>query len=125
MRLTKILFSLKKTTGLPGIPVNANPRPQLMSLYSRIIHLSERFPPDAVLAQSANAIAKYRLKIVENEKDIQKIEEKIDCGQIEELIEQAEDEINLLPKMLEWQVYDKNLAEAPVPGQWDNPFAAK
>ena len=45
-------------------------------------------------------LTKSRLQVVQQQEDIEKIEEMIDCGEIEELIEQAKDELRLLPEML-------------------------
>ena len=45
---------------------------------------------------------------------------KIGCGQVEELIKQAEDELTLIPKLAEWKAWEKNPIEAPK-GQWSLP----
>ena len=44
-------------------------------------------------------IIKHRMSIVEQSTDYEQVEEAIGCGQTEELIEQAKDELELIPVM--------------------------
>lgn len=55
-------------------------------------------------------------------KDVYEIEQKINCGQAEELIIQAENELNLARKMLNWKPWEPLVAKPPK-GQWDWPPA--
>ncbi|KAJ3117464.1 ndufa5, NADH-ubiquinone oxidoreductase subunit [Phlyctochytrium bullatum] len=87
------------TTGIYGLAVHHNPRPELLSLYSKILHKAERMPETSVYRKSVEAITRQRLSIVEAEASVSKIEQTIDNGQIEELIQQAEDELNLISLM--------------------------
>ncbi|KAJ3274195.1 hypothetical protein HK104_004142 [Borealophlyctis nickersoniae] len=110
---------LKATTNLHGLPVHPEPIPHLTSLYRRIIHHISRLPSDSIYAQSANAVARARLDIVEKHKpEIKTIEELINAGEIEELIEQAEDELNLIPIMEKYKPWEQLEVPAP-PGQWE------
>ena len=52
------------------------------------------------------------------ETNVSTIEEKINSGQVEELIEQAERELKLIDKMEEWKPWEPLVAEPP-PGQWE------
>ena len=49
-------------------------------------------------------MTKSRLAIVESETSISAIEQKINCGQVEELVMQAEDELTLAKNMVDLQV---------------------
>ncbi|KAI8849219.1 ETC complex I subunit conserved region-domain-containing protein [Chytridium lagenaria] len=95
-RVLRQVVKLKETTGIYGIPVHPNPRPELISLYHKLLSNVDRIPAHSVYRKSVEAMTKHRLQIVEAEESVSKIEAKIDNGQIEELIKQAEDEINLL-----------------------------
>lgn len=55
-------------------------------------------------------------------KDVFEIEQRINCGQAEELIIQAENELNLARKMLNWKPWEPLMAKPPK-GQWDWPPA--
>lgn len=55
-------------------------------------------------------------------KDVFEIEQRINCGQAEELIIQAENELNLARKMMNWKPWEPLLAKPPK-GQWDWPPA--
>eukprot|EP00163_Fabomonas_tropica_P007282 TRINITY_DN16_c1_g2_i3.p1 TRINITY_DN16_c1_g2~~TRINITY_DN16_c1_g2_i3.p1 ORF type:complete len:158 (+),score=36.53 TRINITY_DN16_c1_g2_i3:27-476(+) len=52
------------------------------------------------------SIYMYTTGVVVSNKNIRDIEEIINCGEIEELIEQAKDEIHLIPLMAEWKPWE-------------------
>ncbi|KAJ1896485.1 hypothetical protein LPJ66_003962 [Kickxella alabastrina] len=121
MRITRALFQAtqKVTTGIVGLPVNPNARPQLLGLYKKTLEeVKAKIPESAVYRQSVEAITTQRLKIVEQNEDTEKIEELINCGQIEELIDQAEDEIKLVSRMAEWKAWEPLEVSIP-PRQWE------
>ncbi len=62
-------------------------------------------------------MTKHRLSVVESTSSIQDIENKIGCGQVEELIVQAENELKLVKMMEEHKVWE-SLQEAAPAGQW-------
>jgi NADH dehydrogenase (ubiquinone) 1 alpha subcomplex subunit 5 len=105
-------------TGLTGIYQHPNPRPALISLYKATLQeLSERFPADSIYRQSVENLTKSRLAIVESNEVIEKIENQIGCGLIEEVVIQANEELELLKKMAEWKVWEP-LQEQPLEDQW-------
>lgn len=53
-------------------------------------------------------------------KNVDEIEQKINCGQIEELIKQAEYELTLCRQNLVWKPWENLISEAP-PNQWSWP----
>ncbi|KAJ1785343.1 hypothetical protein LPJ62_004270, partial [Coemansia sp. RSA 2167] len=120
MRLARVLFqaSQKVTTGIVGLPVNPAARTQLIGLYKQTLdELKAKIPEKAVYRQSVEAITTYRLKVVEENEDPSLIEKLINSGQVEELVGQAEDEIQLIAKMAEWKAWEP-LEEPAPPRQW-------
>lgn len=80
-----------------------------------------RIPSTAVYRQATEALTQQRLNIVESTENIEEIEAKIDVGQIEEVIMQAEEELKLVAKIEEWKAWEP--LETPAPqGQWVYPF---
>ncbi|KAG0197410.1 hypothetical protein BGX28_009104 [Mortierella sp. GBA30] len=108
----------KKTTGIYGLPVHPDPRPQLITLYNDTLKTLEKFPEHAVYRQATAALTNHRLNVVKGTEDIAKIEETIDAGQIEEVVVQAVEELKLAGKMLEWKPWEA--LETPAPkDQWN------
>merc|ERR1712216_254718 len=54
-----------------------------------------------------------RLAIVEGTDDLAAIEASIGCGQVEQLIQQAEDELSLIPKLIAVQAFESYDGSAP------------
>lgn len=54
--------------------------------------------------------------------DVNEIEKKIGCGQVEEILVQAENELLLARKFLSWKPWESLSKQAP-PRQWDWPPA--
>ncbi|XP_011169153.1 NADH dehydrogenase [ubiquinone] 1 alpha subcomplex subunit 5 [Solenopsis invicta] len=111
---------LKKTTNLKGLAVCKNPHQELMPLYNRILRVLEKLPKDYTYRTQTEGLVKNRLKIIQETENVQTIEDKISCGQVEELIIQAKNELSLAEKMLVWKPWEKLIQEAP-PNQWTWP----
>ncbi|XP_020365617.2 NADH dehydrogenase [ubiquinone] 1 alpha subcomplex subunit 5 [Rhincodon typus] len=111
---------MKKTTGLVGLAVAQNPHENLRILYSRILTVLQSLPQDVAYRKYTEQIINERLNLVKSERDVQKLEDKINCGQIEEVISQAENELSLAYKMAKWKPWEPLIEEAPH-NQWKWP----
>ncbi|EYC15309.1 hypothetical protein Y032_0037g3446 [Ancylostoma ceylanicum] len=110
-----------RTTGLTGLFVNEHPHRTLSVVYCRILKALEQIPPTAAYRKYTEAIVKQRLALVQAEDNIPALEEKIGMGQIEEVIEQAEYELEATRAIIESRAWEPLVEEAPK-GQWDWPI---
>lgn len=116
--LTTPTARTKVTTGIAGIDVHPQPLSALHKAYNSTLKMLESMPPAAVYRQSAEAITRERLAVVQRaheqatEADIEAVEREIDAGLVEELVIQAEEELKLAGKMLE---YKPSVREPPLP----------
>ena len=87
---------LKMSTGLSMLDVEPFPRAKLMKLYFMTIHELRDIPDTFKYKLIIEELIKFRMEIVDQNKRIRDIEEKIAKGMVEELIFQAHSEIKLL-----------------------------
>ncbi|VDD96110.1 unnamed protein product [Enterobius vermicularis] len=111
----------KKGTGLTGLFVNEHPHHSLNVVYGRILRILQSMPESAAYRKYTEEIVKRRLALVEQEPDIQKLEEKIGMGQIEEVIQQAEYELQAARAILQSKAWEP-LVEKPPEDQWKWPI---
>ncbi|KAJ6861782.1 hypothetical protein NC651_037749 [Populus alba x Populus x berolinensis] len=97
-----LLARVKQTTGIVGLDVVPNARAVLINLYSKTLKEIKAVPEDEGYRKAVETFTKHRLTVCEEEEEWEKIEERIGCGQVEELIEEAQDELKLIGKMIEW-----------------------
>ena len=66
-----------------------------------------KLPTHSVYRQGVEATIQHRLKILETVKDdeVSKVEQEIGAGQVEELVESAKDELQLIDMMAELKPY--------------------
>lgn len=139
LRLTRPLYQvLKKSTGLVGVPVHPNPLPELTKTYESTLVALQGVPKTSVYRQAVESLVKHKLKIIQSANgDILAVEKELNEGQIEESLDIASQELNLVGKMAEWQAYVsfsqpnqithslllrwEPLEEKPEPGQWEYP----
>ena len=76
-----------------------NAREELMKTYKDILNAVKIVPEDAQYRKNVELLTRHRLKVVTEEEDLTRIEERIGMGQVEELHVQAVRELNLIPKM--------------------------
>lgn len=97
-----LLARVKQTTGIVGLDVVPNAREVLIELYSKTLKEIKAVPEDEGYRKAVESFTKQRLKVCQEEEDWELIEKKLGCGQVEELIEEARDELTLIGKMIEW-----------------------
>ncbi|XP_066157237.1 NADH dehydrogenase [ubiquinone] 1 alpha subcomplex subunit 5 [Euwallacea fornicatus] len=114
--------ALKTTTGLTGLAVSKHPHQILGTLYGKILRTLQKMPESATYRKHTEAIIKERGDVLHTTPAVEEVERKINCGQIEELIVQAENELQLARKMLMWKPWEP-LAKVAPPNQWSWPPA--
>lgn len=75
----------------------------MKALYENTLEELKELPADATYRVNVEKITKYRLSVVQDSEDIDVIEAKLNIGQIPEIIEQAQDELDLIPHMKQWK----------------------
>ncbi|XP_003789827.1 NADH dehydrogenase [ubiquinone] 1 alpha subcomplex subunit 5 [Otolemur garnettii] len=113
--------ALKKTTGLVGLAVCETPHERLRILYTKILDVLEQIPKNAAYRKYTEQITNEKLAMVKAEPDVNKLEDKLQGGQIEEVILQAEYELSLARKMMQWKPWEPLVEEAPA-NQWKWPI---
>ncbi|NWW11235.1 NDUA5 dehydrogenase, partial [Oreocharis arfaki] len=116
------MFTLSlQTTGLVGLAVAENPHERLRILYTKILGVLQNIPKDAAYRKYTEQIVNERFDLVKKETDVQKLQDKLNSGQIEEVIVQAENELSLARKMIQWKPWEP-LVEEPPSDQWRWPI---
>ncbi|CAF0756037.1 unnamed protein product [Didymodactylos carnosus] len=112
---------LKATTNLTGLAVSKDPHYSLKLLYGKILRDLKKIPDNSAYRKYTEELTQSRLQHVLSEPDIAKLERKINCGQIEEVIIQAENELTCARRMTEHKVWEPLTAQAPA-NQWKWPI---
>lgn len=107
----------KKATQLVGLAVAKTPRKTLVDLYQQTLTVLGGMPATSTYRKQTEYITKERLDLVNAEEDVLKLEQKINCGQIEEVILQAKDELSLSQQIQDWKIWESPDTTAPA-GQW-------
>merc|ERR1711979_1578 len=111
--IDKMAGVLKKATGLTGLAVAKNPHQTLKILYEKTLRTLQKMPQEAKYKQFTEQIVGQRLALVKSEPNVKKLETKINCGQIEEVILQAERELILSRKILSWRAWEPLQTKSP------------
>lgn len=112
----------KVSTGIAGYPVHPEPLRALTETYQGTLTLLQQIPASAVYRQSAESITKERLDAIKaiggqgTEQEIEAVEARIGAGLIEEVLEQAQGELQLAGKMIEWKALSLLLSPLCDPG---------
>ncbi|KAK2461887.1 hypothetical protein APHAL10511_006350 [Amanita phalloides] len=120
LRLTRPLYqALKQSTGITGLRVHPDPLPALTKTYENTLSVLSSMPATSVYRQGVEALTRHKLNIVQKSNgDILAAEKELSEGQIEQVLDIANDEFKLATKMLEWKAWE-TLEEKPDPGQWE------
>ncbi|XP_038179645.1 NADH dehydrogenase [ubiquinone] 1 alpha subcomplex subunit 5-like isoform X1 [Arvicola amphibius] len=111
--------ALKKTTGLVRLTVCDTPHERLTILYTKILDILKQFPKHAACRKYTEQITNEKLDMVKA--DVKKLENLLQDGEVEEVILQAENELSLARKMLQWKPWEP-LVEEPPANQWKWPI---
>merc|ERR1712195_381526 len=95
-------LSVKTTTGIVGYPVDPHAHETLKGLYSQTFDALSDIPADANYRKNVEAITNHRLKIVTEQPDV---------SLMEEMIQDAKDELELIPQIAEWKPWLGNVAD--------------
>lgn len=96
----------KTTTGIVGLPVDENARENLKSALEEILQAVKSVPETAEYRKSVEATVKGKLEAIENsDMSDEAIEEKFG-RQLEQEIKICQDELRLIPKMVEWAPWE-------------------
>ncbi|XP_043255016.1 NADH dehydrogenase [ubiquinone] 1 alpha subcomplex subunit 5 [Colletes gigas] len=111
---------LKKTTGLTGIAVSKDPKFELDKLYRRILKVLSTLPQESAYKRNTEKLIREKHEVIQQTNDVAVIEEKIGCGQAEEVIIQAKNELALVEQMSKFRPWER-LIEEPPENQWTWP----
>lgn len=104
-----------------GLAVCESPHERLKILYTKILDVLGQIPKNAAYRKYTEQITNERLSMVKAEPNVKKLEEQLQGGQIEEVILQAENELSLARKMVQWRPWEP-LVEEPLANQWKWPI---
>lgn len=105
------------STDITGLDVHPAPLSALQKTYDTTLNLLKTLPEDSVYRQATLAVTQQRLSILnritseqakqgkgpDGEEAVVAFEKEIDQGLAEEVLGQAQHELNLAGKMLEWK----------------------
>lgn len=97
------------------------PHERLTILYTKILDILKQFPKHAAYRKYTEQITNEKLDMVKAEPDVKKLENLLQGGEVEEVILQAENELSLARKMLQWKPWEP-LVEEPPANQWKWPI---
>lgn len=103
---TLVRCAVKESTGYVGFPVIPEARKVLFALYGKILEEIKAVPEGVFYRTSIERQTHHRLKILQETEDVFEIEEKINSGQVEELIQDAENELSLIPDYVKFRPWD-------------------
>merc|ERR1719295_2092099 len=85
------------------IHVVVNAREVCIGLYKRMLEEVKVIPTYIAYRQNLEGICSYRLEVMEATYKYHEIEQALECGIMEEIVDQAQGELDLLRRMIEWE----------------------
>merc|ERR1719201_2419242 len=104
----------KETTGRVGLPVIPNAREILQLQYAKILEDVRAIPETAAVRQDLEQTTRHKLQMVMDNDSIEKLEQKLDGIIVEELIDEAEDQLDLIQNVLEHKPWESEKSKIPV-----------
>lgn len=99
---------------LPPLRDPEEVRQEFISLSKQVLEDLKDFPEDFSYRDAIHRLYTYRLRVAEQETEISRIEQEIEAGDMDELIQAAKDEINIVLPLLKehkfWLMDDDNEA---------------
>ena len=116
----------KETTGIVGLSVLEDGKGAYAAICKRVLSEIQRgIPADAGYRKVVESVYADRLAKTEAGESVSEIEAAIGQGQIEELYEIAEDELELIPKMREWKPWEFDHEIEMIEEPKENPYFAE
>eukprot|EP00966_Prymnesium_polylepis_P028700 665154-Prymnesium_polylepis.1 len=97
---------IKVNTGIVGLAVEPEAKTILTSLYTTTLTELEKIPETSEYRKSVAKLTSGRLAVVEATDDLDAIEAAIGGGMVEQLIQQAKDELGLIPDLIAARAFD-------------------
>jgi len=97
---------LKTGTGIVGLEVEPEAKSILSSLYSTTLVKLAKIPEASEYRKAVEKMTSERLAVIQGTDDLDAIEAAIGGGQVEQLIQQAKDELGLIPDLIAVRAFD-------------------
>jgi hypothetical protein len=110
-RFTESGVKEKTSTGLTGLDPCGEWKAALTAAYAAVLEDLRALPQDSYYRQACEATTRYRLSVVALVDDFEVCEREIGCGQVEELLEMAKDERELIAMMRVWRPWEDTHGE--------------
>eukprot|EP00640_Fibrocapsa_japonica_P004886 CAMPEP_0113942748 /NCGR_PEP_ID=MMETSP1339-20121228/9051_1 /TAXON_ID=94617 /ORGANISM="Fibrocapsa japonica" /LENGTH=126 /DNA_ID=CAMNT_0000947327 /DNA_START=69 /DNA_END=449 /DNA_ORIENTATION=+ /assembly_acc=CAM_ASM_000762 len=124
IRATKILQQATRGTyaaglqGMSAASATKYTRENLLSLQEQILEKIQKIPEDAEYHKNVVAFTNFRMKVVKDNEDVSVIEQELQAGHLDDLVEQGYDELKLIDLYHDWKMWEhvpKNTGEG-IPG---------
>eukprot|EP01116_Phalansterium_solitarium_P020788 TRINITY_DN6232_c0_g1_i1.p1 TRINITY_DN6232_c0_g1~~TRINITY_DN6232_c0_g1_i1.p1 ORF type:complete len:168 (+),score=52.88 TRINITY_DN6232_c0_g1_i1:38-541(+) len=94
---------VKTETGFAGVEVVPDARERLVEVYTQTLEAIKAVPADAAYRKAVEGLTKHRLQVTRTARELADIEEAFEGQQVEELLILAQEELALIPRMVEYK----------------------